>query len=172
MDWFVAHGAGEQTRLTIVANLPTPAPHKHGEGHAEESAAVLSEEKQERTVVTTATSWSAPLPPPDALKQYPENAQKIILDAFQGENKHRHKMQGRQLDARIAYNNAGQRYAFICAMASLIISGLLVFKGYKWGAAVLAGLLLAIMPQIENLVKMFSRDRQNGAENESQNKEK
>ncbi|WP_044413482.1 DUF2335 domain-containing protein, partial [Thiomicrospira microaerophila] len=62
------------------------------------------------SVVITAThhqSFSGPIPPPEQLKQYPEDARKLILDMAHKEQTHAHNMNEKALSGAIQKDRLG-----------------------------------------------------------------
>lgn len=120
----------------------------------QETEVVVGDDHSRRIIAGRRTQlWAGPLPPPDALNRYSAAAQSAIIEAFKAENKHRHINQSKQVDADIARGKRGQNYAFVAVMASLLVSGGLVYSGRDWGAIIMLGIIPAIVPQIENLLK-------------------
>ncbi|MGI9338149.1 MAG: DUF2335 domain-containing protein [Gammaproteobacteria bacterium] len=99
--------------------------------------------------------WSGPLPPPSVFNHYNAEVQSAIIGAFKAENNHRHKNQSKQVDAQITRGNRRQHYSFIVVMASLAVSGGLVYSGRDWGAFIMLGIIPVVVPQIKDILEAW-----------------
>ncbi|MBN8781791.1 MAG: hypothetical protein ABS85_04515 [Sphingobacteriales bacterium SCN 48-20] len=93
-------------------------------------------------------SWKGPLPHPQTLKEYNdcfEAGAKTVFDLAKWQSDHRMQIEDRELDQ----SNQGQHYAFIIAMAFLLVSGFLIWNGNE-----VAGTILGTVDLI-GLVSVF-----------------
>ncbi|PIW04162.1 MAG: DUF2335 domain-containing protein [Cytophagales bacterium CG17_big_fil_post_rev_8_21_14_2_50_40_13] len=77
------------------------------------------------SVVMTAMhhqSFSGPIPPPEQLNQYPEDARKLILDMAQTEQTHAHTMNVKALNGAIQKDRLGQYIGGTIAVVGLAAS--------------------------------------------------
>lgn len=93
-------------------------------------------------------TWHGPLPHPQTLKEYNdcfEGGAKAVFDLAKWQSDHRMKIEDREMNQ----SKQGQRYAFIIAMAFLLISGFLI-----WSGSEVAGTILGTIDLI-GLVSVF-----------------
>jgi len=76
--------------------------------------------------------YEAPLPPPRMLKEYEEaleGAADRILSILERQAEHRQGLENRRLDSGIENEKRGQLYGFVVALAAIIGSFVLLWKG-------------------------------------------
>jgi uncharacterized membrane protein len=93
-----------------------------------------------------ATSFSGPLPPPNALKAYndilPGAADRIILMAEQ-QAEHRQRMEKRVIESSLDHERVGMVFAFVLTIGLMIIGSILIVLGKS-----VAGFLAIFIPVI------------------------
>ncbi|WFE68803.1 DUF2335 domain-containing protein [Thiomicrospira sp. R3] len=105
--------------------------------------------------VLTAThhqSFSAPIPPPEQLKQYPEDARKLILDMAHKEQSHAHFMNEKALTGAIQKDRLGQYVG-----GSIAIIGLVAAAWIAQYSAVAAGIIATL--DLFGMVALFVAPR-------------
>ncbi|MBE0472519.1 MAG: DUF2335 domain-containing protein, partial [Methyloprofundus sp.] len=65
-------------------------------------------------------SFSGPIPPPEQLAKYPEDARKLILDMAQKEQDHAHSMNQTALTGAIKKDRVGQYIGGTIAIVGLV----------------------------------------------------
>ncbi len=120
-----------------------------GESPRESASAVVAHERH--TLI--ATEWKAPVPPPDVYNNYPEDAREFIIKTAQEENQHRRAKQTKALDAAIASVARGQHYPFAVALATIFVSGGLIYAGHSWGAVVMLGVIPATVAGVKTILR-------------------
>ncbi|MGK7344338.1 MAG: DUF2335 domain-containing protein [Candidatus Nitrospinota bacterium M3_3B_026] len=83
--------------------------------------------------------FSGPLPHPEVLQNYenvlPGLAERIVAMA-EAEQKSRHTEETEALRGQLKYASRGQWFGFGISMAGLVVSGVVIFAGYPWGAVI------------------------------------
>ena len=84
-------------------------------------------------------SWSAPLPPPDLLKQYnevfPGCAERIVAMA-ESQSSHRQQVEGKVVGGNVSSQKTGLWLGFVLALIVILSGTWLVYTGHlAWGAA-------------------------------------
>lgn len=100
--------------------------------------------------ITSSQSWSGPLPPPQALKEYsdaiPDGGDRIVAN-WETESNHRRGLQSR-----------GQWLAVGIAMAAIVASVVCALNGQPWvGGTIILAAMIAI--GLTGAVNLFRRDR-------------
>lgn len=89
--------------------------------------------------MAAAFSWSAPLPPPDLLKQYnevfPGCAERIVAMA-ESQSSHRQQVESKVIAGNVTSQTTGLWLGFILALIVILSGAWLVYTGHvAWGAA-------------------------------------
>ncbi|CAN8138951.1 hypothetical protein THIOSC15_1240025 [uncultured Thiomicrorhabdus sp.] len=107
------------------------------------------------SVVMTAThhqSFSGPIPPPEQLAKYPEDARKLILDMAQKEQNHGHNMNQAALTGAIHKDRLGQYIG-----GTIAIVGLVAAAWIAQYSAVAAGIIATL--DLFGMVALFVAPR-------------
>lgn len=116
------------------------------------------------------TSWQAPLPPADMLRQYddisPGFADRIIKSS-EREQDHRHGCEKSALGASISAEKRGQWMAFWIALAMIGISAYLISMGQVLAGSIFGGVtLLGLVALFQNKQWKFWRKEETKGEDE------
>lgn len=116
------------------------------------------------SLVMTAThqSFSGPIPPPEQLAKYPDDARQLILDMAKGEQAHTHTMSEKALNGAIVKDRFGQ---FIGG--SIAIVGLAAAAWIAQYSAVAAGIIATL--DLFGMVALFVAPRLLENREENQN---
>lgn len=103
------------------------------------------------SVVMTAThhqSFSGPIPPPEQLAKYPEDARKLILDMAHREQVYTHNMNEKALTGAIQKDRLGQYIGGTIAIVGLVaaawVVGLKTYRGQEHSVIFIAHALIKI----------------------------
>ena len=84
---------------------------------------------------------SRPIPSPEEMEHYERinpGAANRLMRAFEEEQKHRHAIENKSVDAAVASEKRGQEYIFRISILVIVSSTVIVFAGYPaWSLAVL-----------------------------------
>ena len=84
---------------------------------------------------------SRPIPSPDEMEHYERinpGAANRLMRAFEDEQKHRHAIEDKSVDAAVAAEKRGQDYIFWLSILVIVSSTFIAFAGYPaWSLAVL-----------------------------------
>jgi len=98
--------------------------------------------------ITVSSTFSGPLPPPDALKNYEEilpGTAKRIVKMVERQAKHRQEIESRVVRSGVALEKRGQWIAFSVVMAAIIGGFVLVIAGQRpHGLAVIITAIAAV----------------------------
>lgn len=107
------------------------------------------------SLVMTAThhqSFSGPIPPPEHLSKYPDDARQIILEMAQKEQNHSHTMNEKALNGAISKDRLGQYIG-----GSIAIIGLMAAAWIAQYSAVAAGIIATL--DLFGMVALFVAPR-------------
>ena len=107
------------------------------------------------SLVMTAThhqSFSGPIPPPEHLSKYPDDARQIILDMAKSEQNHSHTMNEKALNGAISKDRLGQYIG-----GSIAIIGLMAAAWIAQYSAVAAGIIATL--DLFGMVALFVAPR-------------
>ena len=120
--------------------------------NAENSPADVPEDSVEQTLVEE-SAWIAPLPEPDAIRQYNEiihGAAERILAMAENQQKHDHNQDDRRLDILATALRADSRRSSWGLLAGFLIAAVglgggifLIYAGHDWAGGIIATVNLA-----------------------------
>lgn len=104
----------------------------------------LPEDQAEEVIqmIVHKQEFSGPFPPPNVLNSY-EQVQEGFADRVMAltekQQKHRHDIESRSVDAAISAEKRGQNYALFLSVLIIIGSIYLIDAGKEWSGSILAG---------------------------------
>ena len=123
------------------------------------------------TLVAQVSSWQAPLPPADMLRQYNEISDGFadrIMQSMEREQEHRHSCDKSAIGATIQSNRRGQWMAFLIAVAMIGTTGYLISAGHAIASTLFGGVTLLglvslfttgkLLPSLSRKVEAESED--------------
>lgn len=101
--------------------------------------------------MAAAFSWSAPLPPPELLKQYnevfPGCAERIVAMA-ESQSSHRQQVESKVIAGNVTSQTTGLWLGFILALIVILSGAWLVYTGHVAWGAVFAGFPLVSLVSV------------------------
>lgn len=141
------------------------SPKKHKSGHYNPPAKQLSQQQDQtggisqvdparllplihHEIQSVVSSWSGPLPPPAALREFneiiPQGADRILKMA-EAQEAHRHGLENRALDSEILRSHQGLYCAVLIAFLFACVATYALYLGNPIQAAIIAGVPSASM---------------------------
>lgn len=103
-------------------------------------------ERQRLTKVETASSWSGPLPPPEAIAAFNEVADRggdRIIAEWEAEAAHRREFEQNALAAEIVERRMGRWFGFLFAISALATASWCAYLGHPGAAAAIGSTTIA-----------------------------
>ena len=129
------------------------------------------------TLIAQVSSWQAPLPPADMLRQYNEIADGFadrIMQSMEREQAHRHDCEKSALGASIQSSQRGQWMGFGVAVTMIVATSVLIFTGHALASTIFGGVTLLGLVSLfttGNLLPFRKKDNDGESEEEEAERE-
>lgn len=106
--------------------------------------------------VSQSSSFSGPIPPPEAFSKYPKDVQRAIIEMAQVEQAHRHEMDKSVAKGIFSFRRWGQAAAFFLSSAIIALAAYALALGHAKTAAVI--IVSGLVPTAGLIAMSRSRD--------------